>query len=60
MHGSNELAPDKGASMAYTSAALCICPKCLHVNTVHVVCAGTPFWKLVLKQFDDLLVKAGP
>lgn len=21
------------------------------------MCAGTPFWKLVLKQFDDLLVK---
>lgn len=21
--------------------------------------AGTPFWKLVLKQFDDLLVKVG-
>jgi len=20
---------------------------------------GTPFWKLVLKQFDDLLVKVG-
>ena len=21
--------------------------------------AGTPFWRLVLKQFDDLLVKVG-
>ena len=25
--------------------------------TIPFACAGTPFWKLVLKQFDDLLVK---
>ncbi len=46
--------------MALTSAALCLRPGLLKLTKVAVACAGTPFWKLVLKQFDDLLVKASP
>ena len=31
-----------------------------HTHRLHApATAGTPFWKLVLKQFDDLLVKVG-
>ena len=28
-----------------------------HYLQEYLCSAGTPFWKLVLKQFDDLLVK---
>ena len=27
------------------------------MNTIYIPYAGASFWKLVLKQFDDLLVK---
>ena len=40
--------------------ALYFRPGLLKLSKVAVACAGTPFWKLVLKQFDDLLVKASP
>lgn len=68
LYGKNELAPEPGAGHqgraragtrmlrpnlqsvlrppTASAAWACACP------------AGTPFWKLVLKQFDDLLVKA--
>lgn len=71
LHGANELPVDPGAPVAmhqrrsafhpvararfwHVTAARGVDEPLLH-QTAH--CAGTPFWKLVLKQFDDYLVK---
>ena len=73
IYGDNELSPDKGEVTARDElphtrimimSLLAIAAK--HAGywlapEVSCTCAaGTPFWKLVLKQFDDLLVKVGP
>ena len=50
LYGRNELPPEKGEHGTLAARLQCVC-----VNVQ--CCAGVPFWRLVLKQFDDLLVK---
>ena len=39
----------------FRNAMVMYCQKLHLMQVAH--CTGTPFWKLVLKQFDDYLVK---
>jgi Cation transporter/ATPase, N-terminus len=62
LHGSNELPVDPGAPAPYVFKTWLLCSELIVIyKQMHLMqaahCTGTPFWKLVLKQFDDYLVK---
>lgn len=53
-YGKNELPTDPGMYTTTTNKSV---SHGLYIFMVGCDGVGTPFWKLVLKQFDDLLVK---
>ena len=63
LHGSNELPVDPGTPPPMRPKLILLPQlghvfiRCIWCERRTTVCTGTPFWKLVLKQFDDYLVK---